>query len=790
MSAVKLEKKVAALERRLQNEMRFMVQPLAQKIDHIEEKLRRLDDILPGKLALAEQPEPMERAEAEPAEKPGGYLVPGTVPVVPTVVHPEGVGFAKWKEEVNDLEGEGAIDEEPIPFAETVWNLSLVLGHSRAGWLDLTIACLVTVLGTLMQVFFIAVITTESFLGESMEEQVEAARHWRAGSAHDVKYMDLALTSLVSRVCNADGALILSTGQAELIEEINQFLGIDAGDFQLAMVPPGIVLCTLCIMLWCVVLSGELRAIGISIVAAAQIPRSGTTVVRNGSFLSISYLRFSVYLLFRLARTAVAISLMYAGTQWLARTTNITDLILNAVALEAILQIDEMIFTMLFPKRVQAAIYELEPVKVRFTRRWGQLESCLVGCLFVVVVLAPFISWVLPLADSMLAVKSEYCDGNRDFVVSLNQDMQMYMGFRSVPLESDNVSDSTLGQVAVAEHSKGSLSNGSARYISFSLDLDSFELSRVRSMKEAAEQFAFCLDYDQWAVKGPTLLENYGSYFRSAAFHLGRSEATSCSELSQWCNVLDARLLRLVCPRTCGCADPRALPWYKVPSQGCPQACRDEANAIAGNLECKDANTTENWHDFWDLYPTVMSSLVGVDMLSTPSGQKILALIHMMKSIGCLGIFILGSRDPISQADWCEGSERYFAPLALVCPDTCGCLSESRPAYCPASCRGCGDAPNFPPSSAATNCEEAKLLGICSIPTEAEQLCAETCGLCNGTNSSNMSNTSAAPCFDGDVPGAFGFNCSTLQVNGWCPMLIAFNSPASKVCSKTCGLCT
>ena len=70
---------------------------------------RRLDDILPGKLALAEQPEPMERAEAEPAEKPGGYLVPGTVPVVPTVVHPEGVGFAKWKEEVNDLEAPMAL---------------------------------------------------------------------------------------------------------------------------------------------------------------------------------------------------------------------------------------------------------------------------------------------------------------------------------------------------------------------------------------------------------------------------------------------------------------------------------------------------------------------------------------------------------------------------------------------------------------------------------------------------------------------------------------------------------
>ena len=42
----------------------------------------------------------------------------------------------------------------------------------------------------------------------------------------------------------------------------------------------------------------------------------------------------------------------------------------------------------------------------------------------------------------------------------------MYMGFRSVPLESDNVSDSTLGQVAVAEHSKGSLSNGTLGLLS------------------------------------------------------------------------------------------------------------------------------------------------------------------------------------------------------------------------------------------------------------------------------------------------------------------------------------
>ena len=97
---------------------------------------------------------------------------------------------------------------------------------------------------------------------------------------------------------------------------------------------------------------------------------------------------------FRLARTAVAACLLIAGTQWLARTSSISDLILNAVALEAILQIDELIFVALYPKKVQTAIYELEPVKIRYTRRSGQLESCLMLFLLATAVSVPFFLWV------------------------------------------------------------------------------------------------------------------------------------------------------------------------------------------------------------------------------------------------------------------------------------------------------------------------------------------------------------------------------------------------------------
>ena len=81
---------------------------------------------------------------------------------------------------------------------------------------------------------------------------------------------------------SGDGSLILSTGQADLIAEINSFLGIQDGGLVPQMVPPGTTLCMLCIGLWCVVIGGEFRAIATSLVAAAHIPRSKKTVMDKG----------------------------------------------------------------------------------------------------------------------------------------------------------------------------------------------------------------------------------------------------------------------------------------------------------------------------------------------------------------------------------------------------------------------------------------------------------------------------------------------------------------------------
>ena len=56
-------------------------------------------------------------------------------------------------------------------------------------------------------------------------------------------------------------------------------------------------------------------------------------------------------------------------------TTSITELMLNAVALNAILDVDEFLFAGFTPISIQLAVQNLEPVKMTYSRRRSQMET-------------------------------------------------------------------------------------------------------------------------------------------------------------------------------------------------------------------------------------------------------------------------------------------------------------------------------------------------------------------------------------------------------------------------------
>ena len=395
--------------------------------------------------------------------------------------------------------------------------------------------------------------------------------------------------------------------------------------------------------------------------------------------------------------------------------------------------------------------------------------------------------------NMMQQVKVEFCYGAQNFVVAYNQDSQTTVGLVTPSFAVRYENGLSLSERAVLGHTVPTAESTFVgpydwNLIYFSDDADSFAQDIVISQASVSEQTSNCLDADNWLRRyGSVFTERHMPRFHAAAAMIGRDNATSCAELADKCGDFDSRVLRSVCPRTCGCHLPQANPWFKVPAQGCPSICREEAATRSQGIQCEDSPVGEDWLSFWDSYPDVMQEHLGVNF-SDPNNQVTGAeFVHgigeFMKTAGCTGLMSV-QEEPITRTPWCEGSQ-LSASLAYICPRSCGCWAEDAPDYCPRSCKPCGDVANFPANANMASCVEAKQLGICGIPEEAAKYCAGTCGICNGT-----ANASAV-CPDGPLPAVFGLgSCADVQAAGWCPLLSFLDSSVSLICGRSCGTCT
>ncbi|CAE7324409.1 unnamed protein product [Symbiodinium pilosum] len=629
--------------------------------------------------------------------------------------------------------------QEPVAFMETTLNLVLVLGYTGSGWIDILIAAILLFASMAMQMTFCIILLTEDFLGQPFSEQIQIAQNWRRSVAHDYKYMDLEQTSLTSRVCNGDGKLILSTEHASLLEQINDFLDLRQGSFELPYFQPGTLLCMLCIFLWCLYICNELRSSLLSLEAVAQVPRSNRTQVQRGNFMSISWSRFLVYFLLRCYRICIALGLLYAGVLWLGATTSITDLILNAVALSAVLQVDEIFYAALMPKQVQTSILDLEAIKVRYTHRRSQLESLLLFAFMAGLTLWPYLSVVGPLTENMMQVKWAYCGGRQDFVVASNTNQNITVGLQTRPFESHEDS-ATSAQFAV-EHWVQQPEGSDSKYIAFTRDNAHFDSFLADTMEARAGREGFCIDWDTVFVGNEThdRQDMYRPFFYSTSLTLGFQDTpdASCSDMAHFCDSFSGRLLRYACPRTCGCNDPRAQPLLRVNYEGCPQGCINEAHTAMRSMPCQDVALPQmkaTWDFFWDRYVQVMLYALNIQDINASSYSWLPNAVRQVKEVGCP--FIGGvefPQDPFSGVRWCEGYSPLYRPLAWLCPEACGCVGrDPLPEFCPQSCRGCKDADSFPVIGSITNCDQAKAAGLCvQIPQQALAYCAETCDLCH-----------------------------------------------------------
>eukprot|EP00435_Cladocopium_sp_Y103_P073536 s29_g44.t1 len=554
--------------------------------------------------------------------------------------------------------------KDQIQFGESVWSLPLVLDFRRFPLWDSIFAVLLLLVNLGMQAMFSGILLSDDFAGAGVqvEEERENARRWRVSIAHDWRYMDLSETSLVTRVCQSDGALILSTPQAELIDQINSFLGLGATDFEPGFLQPGILLCSLCILHWSLCVYKEFRSVWLALEAVIMIPRASQSTIIENRIASLSTPRLVVVLVSFVMRIAIASIMLVAGVNWLGRTTSITELMLNAVALNSIMDVDELLFAGFIPVSVQQSVRRLEPIKMKYSRSRSQRESFGLFLLLGATMLVPYLVYLEPLTAGMVSIKWEMCGGNKTFVVASNPESQQIIGYRTQ--EARNDQEPTLIEIAVDRHKFQE--GGPAEYIFFSASRTQFNADIDEDMSAAAGTAPFCIETDALRPGAPF----YGdpiiepiihARMRSALVVLGHPPGTSCENITHLCSRPDARLLRLMCGDTCGCTDPFSSPWHKVPSQGCSDACTVRTQNILATQPCEDQPAGDVWKEFWDGYPAALAEFYGQNVSGAAIWPMASNVMAQLRVTGCSGLAVPELQmEMITQTPWCQGHEPRF----------------------------------------------------------------------------------------------------------------------------------
>ena len=312
------------------------------------------------------------------------------------------------------------LQEELICFdRKSAWSIPLVISWSNFS--ESVFACALLIVNIAMQSLFTLIIASPEFLGTDFSDNLETARVWRSSAAHDVQFVDLSGKSLATRVCDEDGSLIYSTAQAALVSSINSYLGLGKlgpEGFSVTSFQPGVLLAVLCILLWIICIVRELR--NVWYVLQAVLFGGTARVGQGGEGMQVSGRRATAMSLACLGRATVACALLVSGTLWLSRTTSITELILNCVALEAVLHVDEFIFSALVPTQLQQQIQRLPPVMMRKSNLWPRVENLVLAVILMAALSLPYFLLLSPLTDDMLAVKTELCGGTLTFAVGMN----------------------------------------------------------------------------------------------------------------------------------------------------------------------------------------------------------------------------------------------------------------------------------------------------------------------------------------------------------------------------------
>eukprot|EP00747_Dinoflagellata_sp_TGD_P059931 gnl/TRDRNA2_/TRDRNA2_151803_c0_seq3.p1 gnl/TRDRNA2_/TRDRNA2_151803_c0~~gnl/TRDRNA2_/TRDRNA2_151803_c0_seq3.p1 ORF type:complete len:252 (+),score=10.04 gnl/TRDRNA2_/TRDRNA2_151803_c0_seq3:145-900(+) len=215
--------------------------------------------------------------------------------------------------------------------------------------------------------------------------------------------------TLSSRVCSSDSSLSLATAQAQIFSQLSSYSN--------GKVQHGPMLCFVVLIIWTMSILSELLCVFHFLCAVLMLPREPRTRIQdNGKDLklvAVSRNRVIVLTIVAMLQIIIGVILLVCGSIWLLHTTSVQDLILNAAALEFVLNIDELFYRVFSPARITALISQLQPLPLP-RKMWAHSALEQARPLGPVVILALFVLpllWarLLPQLDRIERVKETLC---------------------------------------------------------------------------------------------------------------------------------------------------------------------------------------------------------------------------------------------------------------------------------------------------------------------------------------------------------------------------------------------
>lgn len=370
-------------------------------------------------------------------------------------------------------------------------------------------------------------------------------------------------------------------------------------------------------------------------------------------------------------RIGIVCALLVMGSLWLAGTTELPDMLVNAAALTFILETDQALFQTVMPVAIQVFVRNLRPLpkKREATFRGVGLQSFMLVALTIIYLT---VMGLVPLAthvDKVDGIKESLCDGFLDFVWGTSATGEVWS---ATPTQQEL---SSFQRDAVFELMRGgspelSRPARTMQHLAFVADAPLAEYGRA----SACEDILFALPENAATVQALRAQTAPG--------------ARECGDLQAHCHVPAQQLLRLVCPEICGCATPAAGLFSVGPESGCPASCRLVRTARALEAPCgPDLGPAADGG-----WPVLLAALPGAlahaQQLGPEEAEQLGRAAAGLQAAGCSGIAAYERDAGPALALWhpCGGEgEGRFATVRPFCPEACSCAELQGP-DCPGRC--------------------------------------------------------------------------------------------------------